>query len=333
VSSVDTVSDRPNSLARLFSRVVNFFRTGFAEGILILILLAFFVIFSFASPSFLTVNNLWNLVRQVPIIGVVSIGMTIVIISAGIDLSVGSIVGFSNILVAVLMTHGVPIIPSILITFAAGSVLGVINGVLIHDGRVPPFIATLGMMTAVRGLLMLISGARMVAGLPRPFLNFAQINILWMPSQFFVWLVVIALSVVMTTVTRFGRNVFALGSNPEAARLSGINIRATLYGVYAFSALTSSIAGILYTSRLANGIPTAGEGYELDAIAAAVVGGASLMGGEGTILGTVLGALIIATLRNGGDLLGINPFILQIAIGVLIVAAVLIDQLTKRKIA
>jgi ribose/xylose/arabinose/galactoside ABC-type transport system permease subunit len=333
VSSVDTVSDWPNSLARLFSRVVNFFRTGFAEGILILILLAFFVIFSFASPSFLTVNNLWNLVRQVPIIGVVSIGMTIVIISAGIDLSVGSIVGFSNILVAVLMTHGVPIIPSILITFAAGSVLGVINGVLIHDGRVPPFIATLGMMTAVRGLLMLISGARMVAGLPRPFLNFAQINILWMPSLFFVWLVVIALSVVMTTVTRFGRNVFALGSNPEAARLSGINIRATLYGVYAFSALTSSIAGILYTSRLANGIPTAGEGYELDAIAAAVVGGASLMGGEGTILGTVLGALIIATLRNGGDLLGINPFILQIAIGVLIVAAVLIDQLTKRKIA
>jgi ribose transport system permease protein len=229
------------------------------------------------------------------------------------------------------MTHGVPIIPSILITFVASAALGVLNGVLIHDGRVPPFIATLGMMTAVRGLLMLISGARMVAGLPKDFLKFSQINILWMPSLFFVWLVVIALSVLMTTVTRFGRNVFALGSNPEAARLSGINIRATLYGVYAFSALTSAIAGILYTSRLANGIPTAGEGYELDAIAAAVVGGASLMGGEGTILGTVLGALIIATLRNGGDLLGIDPFILQIAIGVLIVAAVLIDQLSKRR--
>ena len=331
MSPVGAVSDRSNSWARFLSRVVTFFRTGFSEGILILILLAFFIIFSLTSPSFLTLNNLSNLVRQVAIIGVVSIGMTIVIISAGIDLSVGSIVGFSNILVAVLLTHGVPIIPSILITFAASSALGVLNGVLIHDGRVPPFIATLGMMTAVRGLLMLISGARMVAGLPKDFLKFSQINILWMPSLFFVWLVVIALSVLMTTVTRFGRNVFALGSNPEAARLSGINIRATLYGVYAFSALTSAIAGILYTSRLANGIPTAGEGYELDAIAAAVVGGASLMGGEGTILGTVLGALIIATLRNGGDLLGIDPFILQIAIGVLIVAAVLIDQLSKRR--
>jgi ribose/xylose/arabinose/galactoside ABC-type transport system permease subunit len=331
MSTVDATSERSSSWARFLSRIVHFLRTGFSEGILILILLAFFIVFSLTSPSFLTINNLSNLVRQVAIIGVVSIGMTIVIISAGIDLSVGSIVGFSNILAAVLMTHGVPIIPSILITLAASSALGVLNGILIHDGRVPPFIATLGMMTAVRGLLMLISGARMVAGLPRDFLKFAQINILWMPSLFFVWLVVIALSALMTTMTRFGRNVFALGSNPEAARLSGINIRATLYGVYAFSALTSAIAGILYTSRLANGIPTAGEGYELDAIAAAVVGGASLMGGEGTILGTVLGALIIATLRNGGDLLGIDPFILQIAIGVLIVAAVLIDQLSKRR--
>ena len=331
MSPVGAVSERSNAWARFLSRVVRFCRTGFSEGILILILLAFFIIFSLTSPSFLTLNNLSNLVRQVAIIGVVSIGMTIVIISAGIDLSVGSIVGFSNIVVAVLMTHGVPVVPSILITFVASSALGVLNGVLIHDGRVPPFIATLGMMTAVRGLLMLISGAQMVAGLPKAFLKFAQIDILWMPSLFFVWLVVIALSVLMTTVTRFGRNVFALGSNPEAARLSGINIRATLYGVYAFSALTSAIAGILYTSRLANGIPTAGEGYELDAIAAAVVGGASLMGGEGTILGTVLGALIIATLRNGGDLLGIDPFILQIAIGVLIVAAVLIDQLSKRR--
>jgi ribose transport system permease protein len=329
VSSLDQNSNRSSSGAQIF-RILKSFHAGFAEGILILILIAFFAVLSFTTPGFLTFSNLSNLVRQVSIIGVVAIGMTIVIISAGIDLSVGSMVGFSNVLVAILMTHGVPIIPAVLIALAAGSVLGVFNGVLIHDGRVPPFIATLGMMTAVRGLLMLISDARMIAGLPRPFLSFAQINILWLPSLFFVWLVVIVLSIVITNLTRFGRNVFAIGSNMEAARLSGINIRLTLYGVYAFSALTSSVAGILYTSRLANGIPTAGEGYELDAIAAAVVGGASLMGGEGTILGTVLGALLIATLRNGGNLLGINPFILQIAIGMLIVAAVLIDQLTKR---
>jgi ribose transport system permease protein len=330
--SVPNSKSNPSSVSMPL-RTLKFLHTGFAEGILILILLVFFIVLAFAAPSFLTLNNLSNLVRQVSIIGVVAIGMTIVIISAGIDLSVGSMVGFSNVLVAILMTHGMPIIPAILITLVAGSALGIFNGVLIHDGRVPPFIATLGMMTAVRGLLMLISDARMIAGLPRPFLNFAQINILWMPSLFFVWLVVIVLSIVITTLTRFGRNVFAIGSNAEAARLSGINIRFTLYGVYAFSALASSVAGILYTSRLANGIPTAGEGYELDAIAAAVVGGASLMGGEGTILGTVLGALIIATLRNGGNLLGINPFILQIAVGMLIVAAVLVDQLSKRKSA
>jgi ribose transport system permease protein len=323
--------DRTAVRSSMFSRITTFFRTRFAEGTLILILAAFFIILSFTSPSFMTLNNLSNLVRQVSIIGVVSIGMTIVIISGGIDLSVGSMVGFANILVAVLMVNGVPIIPSIIIALAAGAALGMLNGVLIHDGRVPPFIATLGMMTAVRGLLMLISDARMIAGLPKPFLQFAQISILWVPSLFFVWLVVIALSVVMTTLMRFGRNVFAFGSNSEAARLSGISLRSTVYGVYAFSALASSIAGILYTSRLANGIPTAGEGYELDAIAAAVVGGASLMGGEGTILGTVLGAMIIATLRNGGNLLGINPFILQIAIGVLIVVAVMIDQLNKRE--
>jgi len=150
LSTLHTGSDRSHTLILHFSRIVKFFRTGFAEGVLILILLAFFVILSFTSPSFLTLNNLSNLVRQVAIIGVVAIGMTIVIISAGIDLSVGSLVGFSNILVAVLMTHGVPIVPSILLALGAGAALGVLNGVLIHDGRVPPFIATLGMMTAFR---------------------------------------------------------------------------------------------------------------------------------------------------------------------------------------
>jgi ribose transport system permease protein len=320
----------PRESGSFLARGVRFFRTGFSEGTLILILAALFVVLSLTSPTFLTLNNLSNLVRQVAIIGVVAIGMTLVIISAGIDLSVGSVVGFSNILVAILMVNGVPIIPSIILALIASTALGVLNGVLIHDGRVPAFIATMGIMTAVRGLLMLISNARMIAGLPKPFLNFAQISILWLPSLFFVWLVMIVIAVLITKWMRFGRNVFSIGSNPEASRLSGINIRFTVYGVYAFSAFCSAVAGILLTSRLANGIPTSGEGYELDAIAAAVVGGASLMGGEGTILGTVLGAMIIATLRNGGNLLGINPFILQIAIGTLIVAAVLIDQLNKR---
>ena len=150
--------------------------------------------------------------------------------------------------------------------------------------------------------------------------------ILGIPTLFFVWLLIIIVTFIMTSQTVLGRNIFAYGSNMEAARLSGINIRSTTYFVYGIAGLLSGIAGVLMTSRLANGIPTAGQGYELDAIAAAVVGGASLSGGSGTIIGTVLGAFLIAIIQNGGNLLGINSFILEIAVGVLIVVSVMIDQ-------
>lgn len=176
---------------------------------------------------------------------------------------------------------------------------------------------------------MLISGARMVSGLDRAFTKFAQAKFLGLPSLFVVWVIIIIIAYIIMKKMVFGRNIYALGSNKEAARLSGINIRITTYGIYMFGAFASAVAGILMTSRLANGIPTGGTGYELDAIAAAVVGGASLDGGEGTILGTVLGAIIMATLRNGGNLMGINPFILEIIIGSLIVVAVLVDKIRK----
>jgi len=311
-------------------KLINKFRQGrIAEGNLILILLVIIILMSIFSPKFLTANNIRNLVRQTSIIGVVAIGMTFVIISGGIDLSVGSILGVASIISSLLMVNGVGIFLSILISVVVCTVLGVINGIIVFEGKVPPFIATLGMMTAARGIVMLVSDARMVAGLPKSFTNFAQNNILGMPSLFFVWLLVIIAAYIITTQTVTGRNLFAFGSNPEAARLSGINIRLLTYFIYGVSGFMCAVAGILMTSRLSNGIPTAGTGYELDAIAAAVVGGASLSGGSGTIIGTVLGALLIAIIRNGGNLLGINPFILQIAVGVLIVASVMIDQ--KRK--
>ena len=298
---------------------------------LIIILALFFVVLTILTPRFMSLRNMTNLVRQTSIIGVVSIGMTYVIMSGGIDLSVGSVLAVSGMTSALLMRSGVGPLPATIVALVVGVVLGIVNGVLIYDGRVPAFIATLGMMTAARGMVMLISGARMVTGLPDSFVQFAQGSLFGIPSLALVWLSVIALSVVVTTRMRFGRNVFAIGSNREAARLSGIDIRMTTYGVYAVSGLAAAVAGILMTSRLSNGIPTAGQMYELDAIAAAVVGGASLSGGEGTILGTVLGAIIIATIQNGGNLLGVNPFVLQMTIGVLIVAAVLVDQMNKRK--
>lgn len=298
----------------------------FLFGVLVIL----FIVLSFLTNRFFTGTNLTNLVRQASVNGIVALGMTFVIISAGIDLSVGSVVGFSGVLIGMLMVNGVPVFFSLIISTIISSLIGLANGIIIHDGKVPPFIATLGSMTVVRGGIMLISNARMVSGLPKSFTGFAQLRLAGLPTLFLVWVALIAVSVFITRKTVFGRNIYALGSNLEAARLSGINIRITTYGVYLFCAFASAVAGILMTSRLGNGIPTGGQGYELDAIAATVVGGASLDGGEGTIIGTVFGAIIMAALRNGGNLLGVNPFILEIIIGGLIVVAVLIDKKRKK---
>lgn len=301
------------------------------EGTLAVILLILFVVLTFSTKDFLTLNNFSNLFRQAAVNGIVALGMTFVIISAGIDLSVGSVVGFSGIVVALMMKSGYPVSISVFVAIFISVIFGIINGIIIYDGHVPPFIATLGSMAVIRGIVMLISNARMIGGLPKSFINFAQINILGIPSLCFVWIIFIIICIFITKKTIFGRNVYAIGSSEEVARLSGINIRLNIYSIYALCAFLSAVAGILMTSRLANGIPTGGQSYEMDAIAACVIGGASLMGAEGTILGTALGAIIMAVLRNGGNLLGVDSFILQIIIGALIVVAVFADQMRKLK--
>lgn len=302
---------------------------AFSEGSLILILLVLFVALSLASDTFFTTRNLSNLLRQTSINGIVALGMTFVIVSGGIDLSVGAVVGLSGMVAALLMSRGVDIWVSIAAALLVSMLVGAINGVLIFRGKVPPFIATLGSMTMVRGLIMLISGAAMVAGLPRSFTDFSQADLFGIPSMVIVWLLIALVAWIIMRWTVFGRNTYTIGSNPEAARLSGINVGRTTIGVYALGALFAGIAGILFTSRIANGVPTAGQGYELDAIAAAVIGGASLSGAEGSVFGTLIGALIMQLLRNGGNLLGVNPFILEIIIGGLIVATVFLDQRNK----
>ena len=303
-----------------------------ASATLLIIFAFLFILLSVFTDTFFTKGNLYNLLRQTSINGIVAIGMTFVIISGGIDLSVGAVVGFSGIIASVLMTrHGVSPLPACAIAIVGGSILGIFNGILIYEGKIPPFIATLGVMTMIRGSLMLISGARNISGLPKEFRQFSQRDFFSLPMLFWVWLAIIVLGIFITRKTVFGRRVYALGSNAEAARLSGINLRWVYYGTYALCAFLCAVAGILYASRLGNGVPTAGQGYELDAIAAAVIGGASLSGAEGTILGTVLGTIIMAMLRNGGNLLGIDPFILEITVGGLIVTAAFIDQQQKAK--
>lgn len=300
------------------------------ELYLVGLLAVLFLFFSVTSDVFLTVNNLKTLVRQVSIYGIIAIGMLVVIISAGIDLSVGSVTGLSGVVAALCMAGGMSISISLIIALVSGLIVGLVNGILVHDGKVPPFIATMGTMTVVRAIIMLLTNASMISGQPQSFKRIAQTEILNIPFLFVVWVIMIIIAWFITKKTVFGRNVYAIGSNREAARLSGINIRKTIYGVYIFSAFVCSIAGILLTARLGNGVPTAGAGYELDAIASAVVGGASLDGGTGSVIGTVLGSMIMATLRQGGVLLGVNAFVLEIIIGSLIVVAVLIDKLRRK---
>lgn len=304
---------------------------------LAVLLLAMFVVLTLLTNKFLTVNNIQNLLRQTAIYGVIAIGMTFVIMSGGIDLSVGAVVGLSGVLSAMFMSNsertggmGWPVWLAILAAVLISSLVGVINGAIIFDGKVPPFIATLGIQTAVRGLIMLITNAQMISGIPKDFAGFSRQTFLAFPTLGWVWVLFIVAAAIVIKFTTFGRNIFAVGSNTEAARLSGISIRRTTYSVYIVSALMCAVAGVLMTARLGNGVPTGGIGYETDAIAAAVIGGASLNGAEGSIIGTVLGSLIMATLRNGGNLLGINSFILEITIGLLIVFAVLMDKRRKK---
>jgi len=259
--------------------------------------------------------------------------MTLIIITGGIDLSVGSIVGLSGMVYAILTSNrgNIQMLSSlaILISLGISALIGLANGVAVHNGKVPPFIATLGMMTLVRGLVMYVSSGRMITGLPIGFREFSVATLLGIPALAWTWIFLALLMAFVLKYTMFGRNLYAIGSNKEAARLSGINIGSNLYKFYVVAALFSGIAGLMLGTRMAAGVPTGGQGYELDAIASVVIGGASLSGGVGTIFGTALGALIIQTLRNGGNLLGVDPFIMQIIIGAIIILAVFFDQYLK----
>ncbi len=310
---------------------VRLFKSGFkTEMLLFLILVVLFIFFSIASPVFLRPETLMALLRQASIYGIIAIGMVFIIISSGIDLSVGAVVGLSGVVVAMALKAGIGIFPSILIALFASMIVGIFNGILVSNFKVPPFIATLSSMTIVRNVILLMTGAKTISGLQNEFKIMATGNVFGIPNLFIAWFIVIVITIFISTKTVFGRNVYAYGSNKEAARLSGINVKKTLYGVYALSSILCGVAGVLLTARLGNGVPTAGSGYELDAIAAAVVGGASLEGGEGSVLGAVIGAMIMAILRQGGTLLGINSFIMEIVIGSLIAIAVIIDKMGKK---
>lgn len=300
--------------------------TGHSTSIILFVLFVLIFFFSITSDSFLTYNNFFNLFRSTSINGVIAVGMTFVILTGGIDLSVGAVVGLAGVLSTLAIKGGIPIPIAITLALISSVFIGIINGLVIHYGKVPPFIATLGSMTIVRGLVKLISDAKMITGLDDNFKSFAINKFLSLPNLFWVWFFVILISIFILSKTIFGRNIYAIGSNLEAARMSGINIPINIIGVYSVSSLLSGIAGIMLATRLASGVPLAGIGYELDAIASTVVGGTSLLGAQGGVMGTVIGSFLIATIRNGGVLIGLNPFILEILVGLLIVIAVIMQR-------
>jgi len=303
---------------------------GRESGGLIVLLVAVGAL-TLASPEFLTGNNLANLARQVAIFGILAIGQLVVILTGGIDLSVGSILGLAGAVTAQLLVSGVPIIPAILIGMVVGGVLGIANGVLVTRFKLPPFIATLGMLGIARGIVLVITDANTIQGLPDGFQTVANGTVLGIPNLLIIFAIITAIAWFVLNRTVFGRYVYAVGSNPEAARLAGVPVAMVTTAVYVISGVLAAVGGVLLTSRLGAGVPTAGTGFELQAIAACVIGGASLSGARGSAIGAACGALIIGVLNNGGNLLAINAFYLQIAIGALVLVAVGFDQMNTRK--
>ena len=301
-----------------------------AAGALIVV----FVVLSIVSPEFLTADNLFNVGSQTAVVAVIAVGVTLVIITAGIDLSVGSVAALSGVAGAILMvSYGLPVPVGILGGLLVGAACGLVNGLLVAFAGLNPFIATLGMLSVARGLVYISTGAVAVFGAPEAFRLLGQGVLGPIPIPIIVVVIVAIAGYIVLSRTRLGRYAYAMGSNLEAARLSGIPIRRYLTSVYVISGALAGLGGMIAASRVNSGQPNFGIGLELDVIAAAVIGGASLFGGQGTILGTLIGAFLIALIRNGSVLLNINTFYQDVIIGVVIWLAVFWDQYRRRKLA
>jgi ribose transport system permease protein len=294
-------------------------------------LLALSIVLWILSPHFLTLSNLLNVAEQTSINAVVAIGMTFVILSGGIDLSVGSIVALSGVVLGTGLAGGQPLALALTLALATAAAAGLANGALVSWGRLPPFIVTLGTMSIARGIALLVTEGRPVSGFGSAFRAVATGRIGYIPAPIIITVIAYAAAHFVLTRTTFGRYVYALGGNEEATRLSGVPIRLHKTMIYGVSGLTSGVAAVMLTARLNSAQPIAGNMYELDAIAATVIGGTSLMGGDGSVGGTLVGALIMGVLRNGLNLLGVSSFLQQVVIGSVIIVAVLIDTMLKKR--
>lgn len=304
--------------------ITNIFqKSGALIGLIFLI-----AVLSILSPNFLTVNNILNVLRQVSINALIAFGMTFVILTGGIDLSVGSILALAGALTGGLLASGMDPLLAVLLGILIGFALGAINGFIIAKGKVAPFIATLATMTIYRGLTLVYTDGKPITNFTEStfFNSIGRGYVLGIPIPVIIMIIIFIISYFILRKTTFGKSVYAIGGNEEATRLSGIKVDRIKIIVYSISGALAALAGIILTSRLNSAQPTAGASYELDAIAAVVLGGTSLSGGKGRIFGTLVGALIIGVLNNGLNLLNVSSFYQQVVKGGVILLAVLLDR-------
>ena len=307
-------------------------RVGALLSLTLLVLLALlWVLLAFSTSSFWTYGNITNLLRQGAMTAILAIGETFVIITGGIDLSVGAVVGFTSVIIAWLLTHGYPIWGALIITLAFGLVIGVFHGFGITKLGLPPFIMTLATLTALRGIGLLITNGSTISITNTDFTGFSRGDFLGVPNLFWMVVVVAVPGYIFLHHSRFGRYLFAIGSNTEAARLSGVNTVRMIYVAYILSALCAAFVGILLAARIGIGNATQAEGWELQAIASSVIGGTSLFGAIGSVHGPLLGSFILTTINNGANLLNVNSFWQRVITGVLIIVIVYFDGLRRRR--
>lgn len=298
---------------------------------MVIVLMAMFLMLTLSTPAFLTTRNIINLSRQISVNAILAMGMTFVIITGGIDLSVGSVLAVGGVISASIVASGaVPVWIAVISGIAVGGLLGLINGLVVSRLKVAPFVITLAMMTIARGIAYVYTDGRPIVGLPDRFRVIGRDSIGFIPVPVIIMILVIVFCWFLLQHTLFGRYVFYIGGNREAAKVSGINIKRMLTLVYTFNGLIAGLAGVVLASRINSGQPQAGLTYELDAIAAVVIGGTSLAGGVGSITGTFIGAVIMGMINNGLNLLRVSAYYQMIIQGIIIVLAVTMDVMTSK---
>ncbi|MFA6157575.1 ABC transporter permease [Mesorhizobium sp.] len=297
---------------------------------LLALLVLLWILLSVATTSFATGNNIANLLRQGSMIAIMAVGQTFVIITGGIDLSVGAVVGFATVVVAMMINAGFPIWVAILVTLLVGVAIGMFHGFGIVKMGLPPFIITLATLTSLRGIGLLMTNGNSININSDSFTAFSRNSFIGIPNLFWMVILVGIPAYVFLHHSRWGRYLFSVGSNAEASRLSGVNVQRTIYMAYTLSGLCAAFVGVLLAARIGIGNPTQAEGWELQAIASSVIGGTSLFGAVGSVHGPLLGAFILATINNGANLLNVNSFWQRIITGALIIIIVYFDGLRRR---